>query len=318
MQSMRHVLFPLVFMLLSTIGLAQEFQGKATYFSKTSMDLDLDGRQISEAQKQRIRERMKSVSERTYELTFDKTSSLYEEEEKLETPSNGQGGGRGGLRVFASISGADGKFYKNVQDQRYLNQTEMFGKQFLIQDSLNQWHWELGSETKKIGNYTCYKATTVIQPDSTSFERFRRMARRTRDSSGQGRSGNEKSVQKDSVSSTTDNTSNNSLLSRIEPPQERTITAWYTPEIPISQGPGPYWGLPGLILEVNDGRTAILCNKIVLNTEDKEEIKAPSKGKKVSQAEYNEIMTEKMEQMSERFRAGDRRGNSSIRVIRSN
>jgi GLPGLI family protein len=36
-----------------------------------------------------------------------------------------------------------------------------------------------------------------------------------------------------------------------------TITAWYTPEIPVSQGPEGYWGLPGLILEVNDGKTTI-------------------------------------------------------------
>lgn len=29
------------------------------------------------------------------------------------------------------------------------------------------------------------------------------------------------------------------------------ITAWYTPEIKISQGPYLYWGLPGLILEID-------------------------------------------------------------------
>jgi GLPGLI family protein len=51
------------------------------------------------------------------------------------------------------------------------------------------------------------------------------------------------------------------------------------PEIPVSQGPEGYWGLPGLILEVNDGKTVLLCSKVVLNPKVKAEIKAPSKGR---------------------------------------
>jgi predicted GIY-YIG superfamily endonuclease len=58
-----------------------------------------------------------------------------------------------------------------------------------------------------------------------------------------------------------------------EMPKEISITAWYTPEIPINQGPENYWGLPGLILEVTDGKTVILCSKLVLNTKEKKETK---------------------------------------------
>lgn len=82
-------------------------------------------------------------------------------------------------------------------------------------------------------------------------------------------------------------------------PKEITITAWYTPEIPINQGPEGYWGLPGLILEVNDGKTVILCSKVVLNSKEKVEIKAPNKGKETSQKEYDETVTKKMKEMSE-------------------
>lgn len=98
-------------------------------------------------------------------------------------------------------------------------------------------------------------------------------------------------------------------------PKETEITAWFTPEIPISQGPGDYWGLPGLILEVSAGNTVILCTKIVLNAEEKEVIEAPTKGKVVSQKEYNKIMMDKMEDMSEQFRGGNRgRGGNTIRI----
>lgn len=296
-------LFALAFGLCSTIQ-AQDFQGKAVYMSKTKMEFNLEGRNIPAAQREMIEKRMKEFSEKTFELDFDRTGSIYQEQAKLETP--GAGGGGGGFRM-AFAGGGGGIYYKNIQEKGFKNQTELFGKIFLISDSLNQWDWKLGSETKKIGNYTCYKATAIRKRDTTMMERFRRMARRGRRGQGQN------AAQKDSVQK--DSTDNNSLLSRIEKePTEDTITAWFTPEIPVSQGPGPYWGLPGLILEVSDGRTALLCTKITLNPEDKKAIAAPKKGKVVTQEEYNEIMADKMEEMSERFRGGNRRGGNTIRI----
>jgi hypothetical protein len=60
-------------------------------------------------------------------------------------------------------------------------------------------------------------------------------------------------------------------------------------DIPISQGPENYWGLPGLILEVNDGTTTILCSKIVINPKDRKEIKQPKKGTPITQKEFEKI-----------------------------
>ena len=42
-----------------------------------------------------IEERMKKMFEKTFILNFDKQASIYKEEEKLDTP--GQGGGGGGM-----------------------------------------------------------------------------------------------------------------------------------------------------------------------------------------------------------------------------
>ena len=70
----------LFFAFLTIATFAQkDFQGKATYMSKTTIDLDNFGgvRQVSEAQKKRFLERMKSRLEKTFILNFDKTSSLY-------------------------------------------------------------------------------------------------------------------------------------------------------------------------------------------------------------------------------------------------
>ncbi len=64
-----------------------------------------------------------------------------------------------------------------------------------------------------------------------------------------------------------------------------------------NQGPDNYWGLPGLILEVNAGDTTILCTKIVMNSKDKDNIDKPAKGDVVTQEEYTKITTQKMEEM---------------------
>ncbi|HEY0091949.1 MAG TPA: GLPGLI family protein, partial [Flavobacterium sp.] len=103
------------------------------------------------------------------------------------------------------------------------------------------------------------------------------------------------------------------FMDEIEMPKETTITAWYAPEIPISQGPENYWGLPGLILEVNDGKTSILCSKVVLNVKEKATIKAPEKGKVVGQKEYDEIVVKKMEEMQQMYQ-GQGRGGNGIRI----
>ena len=65
----------------------------------------------------------------------------------------------------------------------------------------------------------------------------------------------------------------------------------------MSQGPGDFWGLPGLILEVNTDKTTILCSKIVMNPQEKEVIEAPEKGEVVSRKEYNSTVKKKMEEM---------------------
>lgn len=293
----KYTSFLLLVLMAITSLTAQDFQGKAIYQSKTTVDLDLDSRQIPADRKKQIMERLKNAFEKTYELSFDRTASLYIEEEKLEQPSaNSGGGGRGGFRFAAA--GGGGTYYKNIQNKSYTNETELFGKKFLIQDSLPQWEWVLGSETKKIGNYTCYKATVTKALDTTMQSIFRR-------GRGPGRDGAATEKPKDTIQKDTVNTS---LLSRISTPKETTITVWYTPEIPVSQGPSNYWGLPGLILEANDGRTVLLCTKIVLNAEEKITIKAPEKGKKINQAAYDKLQVEKAKEMSERFRAGNRGG----------
>ena len=72
-------LYTLVLVVLfSTFSFAQNISGKAYYESKTTVDMDnFGGREMSEQMKKMIAERMKSMLEKTYILTFNKNESHF-------------------------------------------------------------------------------------------------------------------------------------------------------------------------------------------------------------------------------------------------
>ena len=85
------------------------------------------------------------------------------------------------------------------------------------------------------------------------------------------------------------------------------MVAWYTPQIPVSHGPGEFWGLPGLILEVSADQTSILCSKIIINPKEKIEIEAPDRGRVISRKDYNATVKLKMKEMREMYGGRGRR-----------
>ena len=90
----------------------------AVYESKTStsdMNKRMDGnKDISPEMRKMIEERMKGMFEKTFVLNFDRSASIYKEEEKLDAPGSG-----GGMRMMSSMMGGGGTYYKNVKDKNY-------------------------------------------------------------------------------------------------------------------------------------------------------------------------------------------------------
>lgn len=238
-----------------------EFQGKAIYISKSKLDLGTWGSRMSEAQKKDVAARLKNRLEKEYTLVFNKEESLFVEEEQLDAIS--------GATDSWGKNFAAGQNYKNVKTNTQIQQQEFYGKKFLVKDNLQPMQWTLGAETKYIGNYLCYKATTFVPTDDLLWYSFSWGRMRTNDSQ----------------------TSSDDSQKPVEVTQ---IEAWYSPQIPVRHGPSEYWGLPGLILEVSAGDTTMLCSKIILNTEDLLEIEAPKKGTIVSKLEYQNIIQTKM------------------------
>ena len=126
---------------------------------------------------------------------------------------------------MVATSGEGSMLYKNIADQSYVQEREVMGKEYLIQEKSEPFEWELSGETKKVGNYTAQKASFTKIVDSKRF------------STGMTEMENVKDTLQ--------------------------VTVWFTPEIPVSHGPENYFGLPGLILEVqNQGRIHWATNPI--------------------------------------------------------
>lgn len=257
---------------LTSVSLSpQELKGKAIYQTHQKMNVTLgDSAEVSEERQAALNEMLAKQFNKTYELVFDKQHSSYKEQEKLDEPA----ASTNGARVFVMMSDEASLLYKNTKEKNYASQRDVFGKGFLVKDDLEEKEWKMTSESKQIGQYTCYKATTTRMTGPTV-------------------------------------TINNGERSE-SPGKEITITAWYAPEIPVSNGPALYWGLPGLIMEIHDGNQVIVCTKLILNAEDK--IEVPSKGKVVTESEYEEIMDEKMQEMQKIEMGGKKKGGEGHQI----
>ncbi|PID69574.1 MAG: hypothetical protein CR989_01005 [Flavobacteriales bacterium] len=89
-----------------------------------------------------------------------------------------------------------------------------------------------------------------------------------------------------------------------------TIEAWFTDEIPSNEGPKSYFGLPGLVLKVQTGDITIEATDISFSKE-KINIEKPTKGKKITQVEFDKIKEEKIKGLT-----GGNKKNNGVQVIK--
>ncbi|MGK0459146.1 MAG: GLPGLI family protein [Polaribacter sp.] len=263
---MKTIMAAVALLFVFTIN-AQNFTGKAIYKTskKSSFKFGEGQKGVDDKMQEKIRKRIQKMNQKTFILNFDKNSSTYKEEVTLKEPKPQVGG----LKTMAvAFGGANNTsvYYKNINEKRFSNQTDIMGKRFLVKDKLPEHKWEMSTEIKNIGTYTCYKATysKEVENKNVTFK-------------------NGESVE--------------------EIKKETTlITAWYTTQVPVSNGPDNYQGLPGLILEVNDGKTTIVCTEIILNPSQKIKIEEPKKGKVVSQKKFTKIEKQKSDELMEKFK----------------
>lgn len=207
-----------------------------------------------------------------YTLAFNDSSSLYKAYVEDEAPDP-FGGGGGGVRFAGPGDGGD--LYKNYNEGKLFESREM-GKTYLIEDSLRKQKWKMTTETKQILGHNCHKAVAKATRQNISFRRV------TVDNSSK---------------STTDTTTQNKAVAEME------IVAWFADDIQSPAGPDAYGGLPGAILELNvDNSITVFKALEIKNTVTAKDVKAPTKGKKVTRDEFNKIMKDAFQNSGGSFR----------------
>lgn len=263
----------LLLLLLISSSYAQELVGKVEYQTvrneslknelKSSNEKDGLTEDISKA----MEEAFTKAFQKKFLLTFTKKESLFEEIVELDKPKPNSE-----IMIAVSISGT-GKRYINLIENYSLLEEDVFGEELIIKDSLKNPNWTLSDESKKIGDYICYKATRNIPVSKNDLEAYERYLKKVE--------------------------SGKSVLFTMEKPKPHTIIAWYTPEISVNFGPNGESGLPGLILKLETEELIYLCSKITIKNNEKLKIKKPNTGKVVSPAEFEKIDAKMRKQMED-------------------
>ncbi|TXD83897.1 GLPGLI family protein [Subsaximicrobium wynnwilliamsii] len=221
----RNSIFILILLHFSN-SYSQQIEGKIIYKSKIEKVTDKENSALNA-----LNRVIENNDYADFELSFKNNETLFKIAPNLEQGDNE-------LNLSKILLGARYIFYSNNQKHEMFYQLEAYGAFFLI--SYESIKWELTKDSKKIGDYNCYKATTT---------------KKVRNSRGVF---------------------------------EHKVTAWYTPEIPISIGPKGYHGLPGLVLELREKNKVYVAKNINLNNLE-ENITIPTKGRKISQYDFDNI-----------------------------
>jgi len=234
--SMKHIIIVIAFACSAgSIG-AQEIEGTIRYlvvhnWSKKMAAVDY----ISKQQRERIAYMWGNRSEwKMYTtLYLTPTETKYEDsEEKAEPDDEG-------------YSWRKDVYYvrHNYATQTMQDVVQIFGKTYLIEDTLRAPDWKILNDLKEVAGHICMKASWT-----------------------------------DTI-------------------KQQNVIAWFAMDIPISAGPERFFGLPGLILEVdvNNGGMLITADKIdqkKLSTEL--DLPKKLKAKKIAEADYTALLKKHM------------------------
>lgn len=260
---------------LSNAVFSQNFQGKAEYFTKVTFDKKTEENSstkptpVDKDFDEAIEAAMKKASETKYVLNFSKQEANYDKIIELEKPEAASSG----MSISISFdSGESGIQYIDLKNKIKRTEANIMDKPFIIEEPLTAYDWQILDDTKQIGDYQCQKAKLMVpvsENENAEYQEF---------------------LKKEETKPS---------LFKMKAPQPKTVIAWFTTQIPVNLGPKNYWGLPGLILELieNDTESTTMCYKITLNSKEKFIIKAPTKGKVVSQKEFDKLQKDKFDSM---------------------
>ncbi|MDO5607303.1 MAG: GLPGLI family protein [Capnocytophaga sp.] len=126
---------------------------------ETVNNIEKDLMQIPD-EKMREQYRKMLAAPQFYTLTISGNEASYQKEKKESVKDDD--GITTSSDVQIIVIGDDNPVtHTYLSEKNYIQSMNLLGKQFLISDNLPERDWQLVSETKKIGNLNCFKATTT-------------------------------------------------------------------------------------------------------------------------------------------------------------
>lgn len=261
----------------SITAMAQMKEGKISYERKVNMHRSLPDPQMKSM--------IPEFRTDKFELIFNESASLYRSvvDDEAPDPFANAGGGGGGIRMNFRMPTTT--TYTDIAKQTQYEERAFFEKEFLIVDSLKQYKWKLSEETKTIAKQLCKKATTMITAPQQMRVRINRGGENNTDSASNAP----------------------------KPPKETELVVWYAENIPVSIGPDNYSGLPGVIMEMDVDNGAQVTTAVEVSAKyPKKELIQPTKGDKMTRAQFQEQMQKLMQEMQRG--GGIRMGGGAIRI----
>lgn len=258
-------------------AMAQMKEGKISYERKVNMHRSLPDPQMKSM--------IPEFRTDKFELIFNESASLYRSvvDDEAPDPFANAGGGGGGIRMNFRMPTTT--TYTDIAKQTQYEERAFFEKEFLIVDSLKQYKWKLSEETKTIAKQLCKKATTMITAPQQMRVRISRGGENNTDSASNAP----------------------------KPPKETELVVWYAENIPVSIGPDNYSGLPGVIMEMDVDNGAQVTTAVEVSAKyPKKELIQPTKGDKMTRAQFQEQMQKLMQEMQRG--GGIRMGGGAIRI----
>ena len=143
---------------------AQQFGGKAVYLENytqraknvlSSAEAQLS--QLSPEQRIAIMQAIENEAKREMELLFNNEASVYAAPDRIELNTTQE---NTGMEIEVKAEGTMA-YYCNIKTGKTITQEILSDREFLVEDKMETYEWQLHPESKTIGRYRVNKATTV-------------------------------------------------------------------------------------------------------------------------------------------------------------
>jgi GLPGLI family protein len=157
---MKKILFIVLFLLIE-IAYSQNFQGKVSYKSYI-LENEIDSTTLQKKSKQvadalSIFNKSLKMYPMTFELKFRNRESVFQKNAVMKTDNDY------GYELAEIYFGGKNIYYTNSNSGEKITNKEVYGAVYLVTSNMKDIKWTLTNQRKKIGNYSCLKATSTLK-----------------------------------------------------------------------------------------------------------------------------------------------------------